>query len=260
MFKDLVGKTVIITGGNGFLGSQFTDAFLKNGSKVIVLDLKKNNKNKNKNFFYFNCDITKEKDVQKIFSIIKKKFKKINVLINNAAIDSIPNKKIKNKQNALEKFDINNWNKEIEVGLTGALICIKYFGNYMSKQKNGGAILNISSDLGIVAPDQSIYKKIDFIKPVTYSVIKHGIIGLTKYTASYWGKKNVRCNTIAPGGMKSDRRKMDNHFIKDREKTIPLKRMATLNEYNDLVLFLCSNSSSYITGATISADGGRTIV
>ena len=259
MFKDLVGKIVIITGGNGFLGTQFTDAFLKNGSKVIILDLKNKKKNK-KNLYYFNCDITKEKDVQKTFSIIRKKFKKINVLINNAAIDSVPNKKIKTKKNALEKFDINNWNREIEVGLTGALICTKYFGKFMSKQKKGGVILNISSDLGIIAPDQSIYKKNNFTKPVTYSVIKHGIIGLTKYTASYWGKENVRCNSIAPGGMKSDKRKLDSNFIKNREKTIPLKRMATLNEYNDLVLFLCSKSSSYITGATISADGGRTIV
>jgi NAD(P)-dependent dehydrogenase (short-subunit alcohol dehydrogenase family) len=260
MFKDLVGKTVIITGGNGFLGSQFSDAFLKNGSKVIVLDLKKNNKKKTKNFFYYNCDITKENNIKEVFTTIKKKFKKIDVLINNAAIDSVPVKKIKTRQNQLEKFDMNNWNREIEVGLTGALICTKYFGNHMSKQKNGGAILNISSDLGIVAPDQSIYKKTNFIKPVTYSVIKHGIIGLTKYTASYWGKQNVRCNTIAPGGMKSDKRKLNNNFIKDREKTIPLKRMASLNEYNDLVLFLCSKSSSYITGATISADGGRTII
>ena len=97
----------------------------------------------------FSPVITKEKDVQKTFSIIRKKFKKINVLINNAAIDSVPNKKIKTKKNALEKFDINNWNKEIEVGLTGALICTKYFGNFMSKQKKGGVILNISSDLGM---------------------------------------------------------------------------------------------------------------
>ena len=120
-----------------------------------------------------------------------------------------------------------------------------------------GAILNVSSDLGIIAPDQRIYKKFNFVKPVTYSVTKHGIIGLTKYTASYWGEKNIRCNAIAPGGMFNNQDKL---FVKKINQLIPLGRMAKKNEYNALVLFLCSDLSSYINGATISADGGRTII
>ena len=126
----------------------------------------------------------------------------------------------------------------------------------MAKFKKG-TIINVSSDLGIIAPDQRIYKKSSFVKPVTYSVVKHGIIGLTKYTASYWGKKNIRCNAIAPGGIYN---KQDSSFVKNINKLIPLGRMAKKNEYNGLILFLCSDLSSYMTGSIIVADGGRTII
>ena len=126
----------------------------------------------------------------------------------------------------------------------------------MSKFKKG-SIVNISSDLGIIAPDQRIYKKSGFVKPVTYSVVKHGIIGLTKYTASYWGKKNIRCNAIAPGGIYNNQ---NISFVKKLNNLIPLGRMAQVNEYNALVLFLSSDLSSYITGSTIVADGGRSII
>ena len=125
----------------------------------------------------------------------------------------------------------------------------------MAKNKNG-VILNISSDLGIIAPNQDIYDK-KFIKPVTYSVVKHGIIGLTKYTASYWARKNIRCNAIAPGGISNNQ---DKSFVKKLNQLIPIGRMAKKNEYNGLVLFLCSDHSSYMTGSVVVADGGRTII
>lgn len=126
----------------------------------------------------------------------------------------------------------------------------------MSKFRKGN-IINISSDLGIIAPDQRIYEDSNFIKPVTYSVVKHGIIGLTKYTASYWGKRNIRCNAIAPGGIFN---KQNSLFVKRINKLIPLGRMAKKREYDGLVLFLCSELSSYMTGSVIVADGGRTII
>jgi NAD(P)-dependent dehydrogenase (short-subunit alcohol dehydrogenase family) len=126
----------------------------------------------------------------------------------------------------------------------------------MSKFKQG-IIINVSSDLGIIAPDQRIYGKSGFAKPITYSIIKHGIIGLTKYTASYWAKRNIRCNAIAPGGIFNNQ---DNSFVKRINQLIPLGRMAKKNEYNGLFLFLCSDLSSYLTGSVIIADGGRTII
>lgn len=252
MYRNLKNKNIIITGGSGFLGSQMIKGFLKNKSKLIILDLNKP-KIKNKNLIYFYCDITNEIEVKRIFNKIKKKTK-IDVLVNNAARDYVPQKK--NKKNIFENFELDNWNKDLSVGLGGAFICTKVFGAEMAKNKKG-VILNISSDLGIIAPTQDIYKDLNFIKPVTYSVVKHGIIGLTKYTAAYWAKKNVRCNAIAPGGILNNQNKK---FLSKIKKLIPLNRLAKKNEYNDLILFLCSDSSSYMTGSIVVADGGRTII
>jgi NAD(P)-dependent dehydrogenase (short-subunit alcohol dehydrogenase family) len=260
MFKDLVNKTIIITGGAGFLGKQFSDAFFECGSNVVVLDKKisKNYSKKfncnNKNFLFVKCDITKESDVKKSTIKILKKFKKIDVLINNASNDYSPSKKNK-KDFLLENFNLKIWEKDLSVGLRGALICSKIFGKYISNNKSGGSIINVASDLGIIAPDQRIYKKLNFIKPVTYSVVKHGIIGLTKYIATYWASKNVRCNAIAPGGMYNYQ---DKKFVNEIKKLIPLNRMGNFKEYNGAILFLASENSSYMTGSTLVVDGGRT--
>jgi len=245
-------KNIIITGGSGFLGSQIVDAFLNEKANVYILDIKKPKKNSAK---YFKSDITKENDLKKILNYFKQRKLKIDVLINNAAIDYTP-KKLAKQNLKLENFPNNLWDKDISVSLKGSYLCTKVFGSYMSKMKKGN-ILNISSDLGIIAPDQRIYGNKNFIKPVTYSVVKHGIIGLTKYTASYWGKNNIRCNAIAPGSIFNNQ---DKSFVKKINQLIPLGRMAKKKEYNALVLFLCSELSSYLTGSIVVADGGRTII
>jgi NAD(P)-dependent dehydrogenase (short-subunit alcohol dehydrogenase family) len=250
---NLRNKSVIITGGNGFLGSQITNALLNEKANVYIIDIKKPKKKTSAK--YFKSDITNEQDLKKILKFFKLKKIKIDVLINNAAIDYSPLKSKKNNFK-LEAFPNNLWDKDISVSLKGSYLCTKIFGSYMSKFKKG-SIINVSSDLGIIAPDQRIYKKSGFIKPVTYSVVKHGIIGLTKYTASYWGEKNIRCNAIAPGGIYNNQ---DSSFVKKINQLIPLGRMAKKNEYNGLILFLCSDLSSYMTGSIIIADGGRTII
>lgn len=248
LYPDLKNKTIIITGGLGFLASQFVEAFKDNCSNVIILDNKLSSK---KNFF--NCDITKEDELKSIKKIIKKKYKTIDVLINNACNNygagscSLDTK--------LESFSEKIWDDDLKVGLKGAMLCTKIFGAEMSRQSSGGNIINISSDLGIISPDNRVYKK-NSVKPVTYSVIKHGIIGLTKYTATYWPKK-IRCNALAFGGMENDQ---DKNFIKKIKELIPMGRMGRKNEYNNSVLFLSSQASSYINGTTIIIDGGRTIL
>ena len=249
MFKDLKKKVVVITGGSGFLGQQYCLAFLKNKCQVINLDII----NTNKKVFFLKCDVTKEKDLLDAKKKIIKKFKKIDILINNAARNPTPNQT--QKSNNFENLDLVEVLKDFQIGLIGSILSSKVFGNQMLKQKKGN-IINISSDLGIIAPDQRLYKK-NFVKPVSYSVVKHGILGLTKYLGSYWGSKNIRCNAFAPGGMKNH----NNLSIQKKlNKLIPMNRMANINQYNDIFLFLASDSSSYINGATIVADGGRSII
>ena len=182
----------------------------------------------------------------------------IDILINNAAVDPKVEQKSGKNLSRLENFSIDQWELELAVGLTGAMLCSKIFGYEMAK-KGKGVILNISSDLGIIAPDQRIYKKEGFpeneqpVKPVTYSVIKHGLIGLTKYLATYWPGK-VRCNAICPGGIYTDQ---PEEFIKKLSDFIPINRMAQENEYKAAVVFLVSDASSYMTGSNLVVDGGR---
>ena len=257
MFTDLENKVVVITGGLGFLGKQFVNAFVESKSKVVILDIIPKSKYKNisnKYITYFKCDLSKEKQVRSVSKKIVKKFNKINVLINCVAKDYIP-KKNKKRFFSLESLPLNIWNRDIEVGLSSLFIATKIIGSLIKKNKEGGSIINLSSDLGIISPDQRIYKKLNFVKPITYSAIKHGVIGITKYTATYWAKYNIRCNSVAPGGMYNNQNK---NFLKEIKKLIPLNRLGRINEYNKLILFLASDSSSYITGSTIVIDGGRT--
>ena len=177
---------------------------------------------------YFKCDITKEDQLRAVCLIIKKKYKSIDVLINNAANNYVTGSGY--FETKLESFSEKIWDADLEVGLKGAMLCTKVFGTEMNRQSTGGNIINISSDLGIISPDNRIYKR-NSVKPLTYSVVKHGIIGLTKYTATYWPKK-IRCNAVAFGGMENGQ---DKDFISKVKKLIPMSRMA--KKMNTIILY-----------------------
>ena len=155
-----------------------------------------------------------------------------------------------------------DWDNQIKVGLTGALNCIKVFGTEMATSKRKGVILNIASDLSVIAPDQRIYKKdgipdeLQQVKPVTYSVIKSGLIGLTRYVSTYWSKQGVRCNALSPGGIYNNQ---SEEFVSRISNLIPLNRMANKDEYQGAIQFLCSDASSYMNGQNIVIDGGRSV-
>lgn len=261
---NLDGKVAIITGGAGLLGVQHAFALAEKGAVVIAIDLDKKKLERLKINFQkkgyiieiYVGDITKDINILKIKDIILKKFKKIDILINNAQKDFVPKKKSKNFLNKVENYSLESWDSEINVGLKGAFICSKIFGSEMSKKKSG-VILNVASDLSVIAPDQRIYEHLKIIKPISYSVIKHGLIGLTKYLASYWSSKNIRVNAISPGGVFNDQEK---NFIKKIKKLIPMNRMANVNEYKEAIQFLCSDASSYMTGHNLIIDGGRSII
>ena len=186
----------------------------------------------------------------------------MDTLINNAAINpKVSSDGVLSNPNRFENFDLDLWNLEINVGLTGAFLCTKVFGEKMAA--NGfGNIINIASDLGVIAPTQSLYEIPGIAddeqntKPVTYSVIKHGLLGLTKYTATYWAHKNVRCNALSPGGVFNNQ---DPSFVSKLNTMIPLQRMCELTDLQGAIQFLCSDASSYMNGHNLVLDGGRSI-
>tara|TARA_B110000503_G_scaffold134629_1_gene213929 strand:+ start:3621 stop:4394 length:774 start_codon:yes stop_codon:yes gene_type:complete len=252
---DLKSKIILITGGAGLLGSRLAEVILSNNGIPVILDnntkkisrLKKKFKNNNSIEFY-KVDISNKKQIKDTINRIHKKLKKIDCLINNAGYNPI----LGSKNNKFENFSIEQWNKEIQIGLTGSLVVTQEVVKKMIKQKNGN-IINISSDLGVIAPNQSLYEK-DSKKPISYSVVKHGIIGFSKYLATYLAEFNIRSNTLCPGGISNNQPKK---FVNKIKKLIPLKRMAKINDYDGIVLYLCSDYSSYMTGSTIVCDGGR---
>jgi NAD(P)-dependent dehydrogenase (short-subunit alcohol dehydrogenase family) len=130
----------------------------------------------------------------------------------------------------------------------------------MAQVSSGGVILNIASDLSVIAPDQRLYRKhgltedLQPVKPVTYSVIKAGLIGLTRYLATYWADKGIRCNALSPGGVFNGQ---GEEFVARLTSLIPLGRMADRDEYRAAVQFLCSDASCYMNGQNIVIDGGR---
>ena len=201
-FFSLKNKFVIVTGAAGLLAEQHIDVVLSNQGNLVLIDvnLKKLKKIKKKfNSLYsnqiliFKGDVSNESNIRYILSLLKRKKIKPNVLINNAAVDYKLDSKHKKKQTKLmlENFSSEIWKKDLDVSLLGSLNCIKIFGSEMVKN-GGGVILNIASDLAFIAPDNRIYnsgKNIKIVKPISYSVVKHGIVGLTKYVAVYWAKK-----------------------------------------------------------------------
>ena len=255
----LHGEAVFITGGAGLLGSEYVKAVQEINGFPVVLDIKAP---ADKNTVHVPCDITKEKDIVKALKTIKSEYKRpVYGLINNAAIDPKFDRSAPGQQSArLEAYARDAWDTEIAVGLTGAFLCTKIFGPEMARLGKG-SIVNISSVLGCVAPDQALYRKEGVadqeqpVKPVTYSVIKHGIIGLTKYTATYWASKGVRCNALAPGGVYTTH---PDEFVQKLKHYIPLGRMAKRSEYNCAVQFLLTDASSFMTGAVLNLDGGQT--
>ena len=263
---NLSKKVIVITGAAGFLGQIYSDAIIKQGGFPIMLDINYNSLKqfKNKNIDkcdIFKCDITNEKNVKKISKEIIRKYKNIDALINNAANNpKVESKKQKNFTR-LEDFSLEEWNKDIAVNLTGSFLTTKYFGSLISKNKKGGVIINISSDLSLIAPDQRIYsKKSDdpinqIVKPITYSVTKSGINGLTRYTSTYWNKENVRCNALCIGGIEN---KHDQEFLKKVSERIPMGRLAKPNEYIGTLIWMLSDSSTYLNGSFVVVDGGRT--
>ena len=261
-------KIVVITGAAGLLGRQHAEAIASAGGTPVLLDLAAEPVEKMAADLQVRfgvpaaawaVDITRENEIEGNCAAVMRRFGRLDGLINNAA----NNPKIEdgNDRNfsRLENFPQAVWDADIAVGLTGAFLCAKHYGSAIAHR--GGSIVNISSDLGVIAPDQRLYRRPGLseeqqpVKPVTYSVTKTGLIGLTRYLATYWADRGVRCNALCPGGVENNQ---DADFLDSVIARIPMGRMARKDEYRGVLIFLLSEASSYMNGAVVNVDGGRT--
>lgn len=264
---DVKDRVVVITGGLGQLGRQFSRALIEHGAKVAVFDTQANEQYISKRFgelknssdlYCTHVDITQRSSLIDGLNQVVARWGVPHAFINNAALDSPPNASIE-ENGPFENYPESSWDSVMQVNVKGNFLGCQVIGGEMAKARRG-TIINISSTYGIVSPDQRIYEYRrqngnQFFKPVAYSVSKSAILNLTRYLATYWAAKNVRVNTLTCGGVFNNQ---DEAFVAAYCKRVPLARMAHEDEYNAAIIFLVSDASSYMTGSNIIIDGGWT--
>ena len=263
----LEGRVAIVTGACGLLGTHHCEALAAAGARVVVADLDEEAGRRvmerlpGAGHLAIGLDVTSTTSLQAAKARILDKYGRIDVLVNNAAInDKFEDPLLAGQQSMFEHYPLEMWDRSWKVNVSGVFLCSQVLGGVMAEQ-GGGSIINIASTYGIVAPDQSIYRneagEQTFYKSPSYPVTKSAVIGFTKFLASYWGDKNVRVNTLSPGGVENHQ---DAFFKENYSRKTLLGRMATPSDYKGAIVFLASDASGYMTGANLVVDGGWTAI
>lgn len=264
----LDGKVAVVTGALGLLGKQHCLALAEAGAHVVATDMNPEkcaafaddlSKRFNRKMLGYAADITKPDALRALRDEILNAFGKIDALVNNAAInDMFENPTAAAELSKFENYPLDLWQKSLDVNVTGVFLCSQILGAEMAK-RGSGSIINVASTYGVVAPDQSLYKKPDgsqsFWKSAAYPATKGAVIAFTRFLAAYWGPKGVRVNALSPGGVENAQ---DDYFVKNYSARTMLGRMAEPSDYKGAIVFLASDASAYMTGANLIVDGGWT--
>jgi len=261
---DLAGKIAVVTGGAGILGEHFCAGFAESGAKVALVDLDEDKAvdlAKELRLRYksqvvgIGCDVSDPASVEAMVGDVLAAFGEINILHNNAAGKS-------DDLDALfapfEEYSLDQWRKIMSVNLDGMFLVAQAVGKQMVAQGKGGSIIQTASIYGVMSPDHRIYEGSFYLDrqintPAVYSASKAGVIGLTKYLATYWADRGIRVNTLSPGGTESGQ---NDEFKRRYSNRIPMNRMADAHEMVGALLYLASDASNYVTGQNIIVDGG----
>lgn len=263
----LKGQVAVVTGGIGLLGKQFCRTLAQAGAGVTVADLSEEACSafaselsvEGYNTLGVSVDVTQPDSVNAMVDRTLNAFGRLDILVCSAALDP----KVEPGSNvrgggAFEDYPLEQWKKALDVNLTGLFLCAQAAAKPMLAQ-NHGVIIFICSTYGLAGPDQRIYRKpgqeTQSYKPVYYSVTKAGVLGLTRYIATYYAGKNIRANALTPGGVYNNH---DQVFTQNYSARTVLGRMANIDEMNGALLFLASDASSYMTGSNVVVDGGWT--
>lgn len=266
----LAGRVAFITGGAGLLGARHAVAVARAGGIPVIADIREPAAQAaadevkaatGTRAIVVHCDVTAEQSVRHACAAVLAELGRVDILINNAA----NNPKVESGDGGafvrVEKMTRERWDHDVGVGLTGAFLCAQVFGSLMAERR-AGTIINISSEYGIIAPDQRLYEKPGVkpadqpAKPISYSVVKAGLHGMTTYLAAYWGSAGVRVNTLVVGGVNAGQ---PDAFVERARDRVPLGRMAAPTDFEGAIVFLASDASSFMTGAALVVDGGKSI-
>ena len=251
------GKVVVVTGGVGLLGTQYTTVLSEAGAHVVVADVDEEKcceradhltKHTGRSALGIGTDVTRKASVDDMIARTVAQFGRLDVLVNNAATKS------PHFMAPFEDFPVEDWNQVMAVNLTGVFLCAQAAGRQMLKQGHG-VIVNVASHYGVVGPDFRIYRGTGISTPPVYTASKAGVIGLTRYLATYWAGKNIRVNCLTPGGVFAGH---SDEFVRNYSFRVPLGRMAEREELGSAMLFLVSDASSYLNGHNLVVDGGWT--
>jgi NAD(P)-dependent dehydrogenase (short-subunit alcohol dehydrogenase family) len=264
----LQDRVAVITGGAGLLGVKHAEIIASAGGIPVLVDLAASRAEERaqdiaKSFgveaWGVGADITKAEEIRGVLAQILERHGRLDILINNAARDP----KVKGDATAslsrVENFPMEQWDADLEVGLKGAFLCSQILGGEMARRGNG-VIVNIGSEYGVNGPDQRLYRQPGLaeeaqpVKPITYTIVKSGLVGMNRYFALYWAPRGVRVNAVSLGGVRQDQ---SEEFQRRYIEQVPLGRMAEAEDYQGTILYLCSDASAFLTGANLVIDGGK---
>lgn len=265
----LKDKVILVTGAFGLIGKEISEHFLNEGANVVLADnneslievrrMELTNTFPTSQFLVTGLDITDENSAERAIQKTVDMFGRLDVLINNAAIDAKFDKQSQGSVNPsrFENYPIHLLRKSVEVNLTGTVIMTQAACRQMLKQASGN-IINVASTYSLVSPNQNLYdfgEGIKNFKPVDYIASKSFIPNFTRYIATFYSKENIRCNAIVPHGIFNDH---PEEFLVNFSRMSPLGRMCEREELNGPFTFLASDASSYMTGSVLVVDGGWT--
>ena len=263
----LEGKVIIVTGGLGQLGRQFTLALADRDARVAVFDSQISDRRIADRFgaragdprlMFVSADVTRRHSLEAGLAQVEAAWGPPHGLINNAGLDAPPNAPA-DENGPFETYPESSWDKVMEVNAKGVFLCCQVIGGRMAVAGRG-TVVNICSIYGLLSPDQRLYEYrrasgAQFFKPIAYSASKSALLNLTRYLATYWAGRGVRVNSLTFGGVFNNQ---DEQFLAGYCERVPLGRMAREDEYNGAVIFLLSDAASYMTGANLVLDGGWT--
>ncbi len=268
---DLSDRVSVVTGGAGLLGAEFCHTLVEAGSSVVIADINSEatqrlaatlnasqaDQESKERALGVHTDVTNTASVQNMVDKTLEHFGRLDILVNSAVLDPKFDPQHSGHTNAFEEYPLEAWNQALAVNLTGMFLCCQAAIQPMLVQGKG-VIINLSSIYGLTGPDQRLYQREDHspqYKPIYYPVTKAGVIGLTRYLATYYAGKNIRANSLSPGGVYNGH---DDEFVAAYSARAVLGRMAYKDELNGALLFLASDASAYMTGANLVVDGGWT--